>query len=450
MALYHTVNGSPVEVKHINYGTTVGYTKVGSPTISNGVVSGFSDSNYLVSSQALDVANYDNLEFYIRCKTPIEFVTSTWTNYITNGTTVNNAGRTLGVYKGSSNTVFNVFGTDMYTYTVSENTWYRVKLVCTSDTQTATIYNDDGAILIGPVSTTRNINNNKTLMIGGGTAANIGSFGQIDLNETYIKANGKLWFFQPSTNYLVKDNKLVFADSGLYLSGPNTYTKVGSPTIVDNVASGFENATNYLTIGTVIPFATANDWEIKTAFRLERTSEEVISQIFDFTSANNGVSLYYRKDIEKIFVGIGDGTNTILSDYSYTPQLNTWYFVKISFNGSEYKYEISTDNNNWQTVKTVTSSVKTANTTAYYQSIGVSRRYSSERAFPGGIDLNQTYIKVNGDLWFYGKNYATQNIAPVPSGYTYGTTTTSAIGYVDMRTQVFTAAPSGATIGRDE
>ncbi|MBQ8032567.1 MAG: hypothetical protein IJ266_01215, partial [Elusimicrobiaceae bacterium] len=107
--------------------------------------------------------------------------------------------------------------------------------------------------------------------------------------------------------------------------------------------------------------------------------------------------------------------------------------------------------------------------------LGIGR--SSQSTFTGSINLNETYIKINGKLWFYQpaptkyivkddklvwadpriyiedsgtKTYATQNIAPVPAGYTYGNTTTPSIGYVDMRTQQFTAAPSGATIERDE
>ena len=47
MALYHTANGIPVEVKKHQLMGPVGYTKVGSPTITDGVVSGFSESKYL-------------------------------------------------------------------------------------------------------------------------------------------------------------------------------------------------------------------------------------------------------------------------------------------------------------------------------------------------------------------------------------------------------------------
>ena len=63
--------------------------------------------------------------------------------------------------------------------------------------------------------------------------------------------------------------------------------------------------------------------------------------------------------------------------------------------------------------------------------------------------LNKSYIKMNDQLWFYGKNYASANIAPVPSGFSYGNITTNAIGFVDMRTQEFTAAPNGTVLKLD-
>ena len=97
------------------------------------------------------------------------------------------------------------------------------------------------------------------------------------------------------------------------------------------------------------------------------------------------------------------------------------------------------------------------------------------RPFSGSIDLNFTYIKVNGKLWFFRPvtNYlvkdnklvwcdqdlylndsgtitlASQDTAPVPSGFTYGSTTTTDVGLVDIPSQVFTAKP-GATIGKGE
>lgn len=180
--------------------------------------------------------------------------------------------------------------------------------------------------------------------------------------------------------------------------GSVNYTIVGTPTIVDGVVSGFVSNDSYLTIGTVIPFATANSWELKFAFRLSSLDET--SQIFDASGNNKGVQIYYLNSNQKLYVILHDGTSLIFEDHSLSPAINTWYFLRVTFNGSLYSYDISTNNETWTTIKSVSSQAKVANVTAYYQSIGVSRRYSNTRPFQGKIDLNNTYIKIDGQAWF--------------------------------------------------
>ena len=65
----------------------------------------------------------------------------------------------------------------------------------------------------------------------------------------------------------------------------------------------------------------------------------------------------------------------------------------------------------------------------------------------GSIDLNETYIKVNNELWF-GKIYTSETNVPVPANFTYGNTTTSSNGTVNLTTQEF-SADTLATYGKD-
>lgn len=258
-----------------------------------------------------------------------------------------------------------------------------------------------------------------------------------------------------SVNYIVKDDKLVFADSGLYLSGPNTYTVVGSPTIVDGVASGFSGS-NYLKLpyfgSTII-----TDFEMNTECRLSATTASQQQQIL-FGSYNSTYALdEYRVMIwdnggasGSVYVRLVDYTDPNNITLKYTTILTgiAWgSYVKINLSCVNSQATVIVKDENDTVLANMAIShpvVLLPMSSGENPSIGA---YRSSYSWKGSIDLKNTYIKVNGSLWFYGKNYASANIAPVPSGYTYGTTTTSAIGWVDMRTQAFTAAPEGATYG---
>ena len=445
MGLNHIVNGSPVEVKHIDYGTSVGYTKVGSPTISNGVVSGFSSSDYIT----IPYNNNNKKEVVFNFTTPSSFNNNNGL-YDCYGAYIylKSNGKMEAMYSsGASNRWKEITGT------LQTNTNYFLKIVIDDNAWYSYLSTDGNNYELQLTETQYMI----YLFIG--QAAKIGKTSyhgywssSIDLNKTYIKVNGKLWFYKPCTNYLVKDDKLVFADSGLYLSGPNTYTKVGSPTIADGVASDF-SSNNYITLPTFNPGSST--WEIGCKFTTGSSIGNNIIYAFSKASASSNYryGIAFRTQDNKKFE-----LNFSLDGASWfgntTPDLivstNTTYWTKEYWDGSAFKMDISTDGITYQNIATIAS-----NTPAYspLELVELGRwRYggTDNWAWNGSIDLNETYIKVNGDLWFYGKNYASQNIAPVPSGYTYGNTTTSAIGFVDMRTQAFTAAPSGATLGKDE
>ena len=267
--------------------------------------------------------------------------------------------------------------------------------------------------------------------------------GSIDLNKTYIKVNGSLWFYQPApTKYIIKDGKLVWADPRLALSGPVNYTVVGSPKIEDGVVSDFTTSNNIEITSSFAPGT--NPWEIVTKAKY---TDGTISN--DILSAKTiPVIAFYINQSSKLSFSIGNGTDWIVKDRAGRTVLSTdtYYYFKLLFDGSAYYSYTSIDGNTWILENSFAGS---ANMTGF--DLWFSRpRGGGGPYFSGSIDLKETYIKVNNQLWFYGKNYASKNIAPVPAGYTYGNTTTSAIGFVDIPTQAFTPAPAGATIGRDE
>ena len=181
----------PIEVKHINYGTSVGYTKVGSPTIVNGVASGFSADDYLKLPTASPTATTG---YNFR----IDFTTgSTVTEQILFYNSVSN----FIVYTSSSGRLALVYtrnGTAKYpavsTNALDTNTKYSfvashdgTDLTCTI-TSNGTVLDTvtyTGADLISFTSGSRfGVALNGTQQFDG----------SIDLNNTYIKVNGKLWF----------------------------------------------------------------------------------------------------------------------------------------------------------------------------------------------------------------------------------------------------------------
>jgi hypothetical protein len=139
------------------------------------------------------------------------------------------------------------------------------------------------------------------------------------------------------------------------------------------------------------------------------------------------------------------GTKTIQADWTITT--GTTYWLKGITNGPVFSFYYSLDGKNYTLIDSVDYTGNTFQITNSF-SFGATQN-DGYGVFNGSIDLKETYIKINGKIWF-GKEHATQDMAVVPSGYTYGNTTTTAIGYVDIPTQVFTEATAGTTLGRDE
>lgn len=471
---YITVNGQPwfgncpVEVKKHQLMGPVGYTVVGSPTIKDGVVSGISSGNLLqvaqqvapqnitervakikLNASAIRSGRYHNV-FYGPASMSLVFYAAADTDKI----------NSVSCYlPGSSSSLF--YGLAA----LVADTWYWFKY--TYDGTTASLYKStDGSnyTLLGSVSATIS-GSVANCFIGNRWNGDASFFdGEIDMNETYFKVNGKLWFYQPApTKYIVKDNKLVFASQDLYLAGPTTYTKVGNPVIEDCVASGFENGVNYL----VTPSYDKSDktieffTKITTGDTIDNVNGEAIignnggNQNFGVWIVGSSTVVDKGKFCATFYYKNTSNRNTYI--YLRSPiiaQPNTTYYLQTIYDltGSDkiITIAVSTDGIVYNRTSVTVSNFLSYNDSSSSSYIGAKRMIGQGTAFNGSIDLNQTYIKVNDQLWFYGKNYASKNIAPVPAGYTYGNTTTQSIGYVDMRTQQFTAAPTGATLGRDE
>ena len=169
----------------------VGYTAVGSPTITDGVASGFSTDDYIQSSFTFDFANNTNWEMVI-C-TP----------------SYSNSGRIGGFGSGNGTLSFNNSSSyftvswsghtsDLnislnHSFTNGDKYFFRIKRV---ESTLYLAYSTDGKSWLGEVSNTPTAwpTNASRLILGAQNyLSNTGYQGSIDLNNTYIKANGKRW-----------------------------------------------------------------------------------------------------------------------------------------------------------------------------------------------------------------------------------------------------------------
>lgn len=182
-----------------NFQAVVGYTIVGSPTITDGVVSGFSSGNYLTLNKALTVTNTMDIEIYVRAKMPSTI--SSGFNFVYSNTSGYPTYFFLGTYTSAVFTarmaLQNGVGLkfdDLY-ISVQTDTWYRFKITGKDGIWKLEIFDDNGNLLKTDTKdwSSSSVNADYTFKFQCIDNTNTYS-GSIDMNETYIKKDRKLWF----------------------------------------------------------------------------------------------------------------------------------------------------------------------------------------------------------------------------------------------------------------
>lgn len=386
----------------LNVNNNVGYTVVdgGSISVVNGIASGFSTNDYLETSQTLSFSTQQKIEIATK---------------ITTGDTVSTSGiigprygnSTFGIYlqgnKPSTMFYYNNGQAGKNSYNTSSvslntNTTYYLKAIYDIQNVTSTIMvSTDG---INYTSNTKTLNDfaswytwidNNAYRIGNTQS---GTFaGSIDLNNTYIKVNGITWFngkeqASPTVNEV-------------YLNRNVGYKVVGSPTIVDGVASGLSNS-DYLRLASVPNLS--NDFEIGITFTLNNTSNCTIIGNDNFYY--QGIILYSTN--APSFILNGTNYNVSVSLPRNTVQLGHTYHIVVKREGN--RLSISAFENN-QMIASNQASIGDdfLYRTIYTYQIGK----GPDGVLNGSIDLNETYIKVNGVTWFSGKEQASPTVNEV-------------------------------------
>lgn len=171
---------------------------------------------------------------------------------------------------------------------------------------------------------------------------------------------------------------------------------VGNLTNNNGVLSGF-SASNYATTPQVFNPA-SNTWEQVWCF----TTGSSVTSTQSIVGGNTGFANPLFRITSSGYINMLCSTNNSSWDVAITGSsalsVNTKYYVKGSFNGTEYKLELSTDKESFTTVGVVSS------TSSIYivdkQKLG--NNNAGNETFLGSIDLKESYIDINGQRWWTG------------------------------------------------
>lgn len=407
---------------------------VGSLTVGDNSVSGFSTSNYGVIPYKN--SSIESMELHCKVKTSDDTSTrqvvygQTGINMTTPQIEVNNGKLWLGIsYDG---TTWNV---DKYmTSTISPNTWYVVDVTWDSVSSKAEYLVKDGngtTVGSGDVSCT-NVYWQLNMGLGidhvqsaGSTTHTAPWLGTIALDDCYIKVNGDtVWQgettnaytfpivevdipihdydvlrYQPKVNagekhtltgYYIQSNK---GDNVIPIKEVSKITTiVGSPSITENGEVSDFSDSNYLYFNTDLAVGGVSNFEMVMAFNL--------------TSTYNGQAIY-GSGYMKILLNSSDKLRLLVIDGRYTRvdltgtttiEHGVKYYVKIVYNSSSgYSMFTSTDGTEWTSEGQYTSW-----TSNPYQINGrIGHEYSSNGYyFRGKVYLDECYfIKQTIRMW---------------------------------------------------
>lgn len=185
------------------------------------------------------------------------------------------------------------------------------------------------------------------------------------------------------------------------------YTVVGSPTIVDGVASGFSSS-DYLVSDTTL--TSANNFEMACTFTMPNDNlSNTLTSLFIGkyeSSARNGLDIYTPSpgtSYAHAYIRTIDNHDYGITVYTTTLQKNHTYTSKFYYKNGIYSIEL------WENGAKISDGGRQESTSLIVPTpIYVGKVANIGNAFPGSIDLNETYIKVNGKPWFTGKEAMTK------------------------------------------
>lgn len=176
---------------------------------------------------------------------------------------------------------------------------------------------------------------------------------------------------------------------------------VGSVDDQKGILSNFSNA-NYALLPKTFAPANGDTWEIviKCKFNSFNAYNFVIACTEKYKGLQFGVSSAGKLQVSLSSTGNDYDICNNLASGSATLNIDTDYYLKLAFDGSAYECSYSTDGEVYTTDITI-NNVNTVVANTYR--LGVSDIL--ETFVSGSIDLNESYININGESWWNGVNY---------------------------------------------
>lgn len=176
-------------------------------------------------------------------------------------------------------------------------------------------------------------------------------------------------------------------------------TEIGSPKVDNGVVSGFSSA-NYLKITDSFDVSTAQSWEV--VYKIKTGTSLSAQSVCGHTGSSNYDPFTIDINSSKFQLGLcKSSSSNLLKDQkgTYTVLVDTTYWLKLTFDGSKYVLSYSLDGVDFieDVVLESTTKIWTSNLV-----LGRQQGDASEYPFLGSIDLNECYIKINGELWWTG------------------------------------------------
>lgn len=168
---------------------------------------------------------------------------------------------------------------------------------------------------------------------------------------------------------------------------------VGSPIINNGIVSGLTSG-NYVKTPNQLNLTTANDWEI--VIKYTHLAGGSLRGFCGLLTGDNIQCNFYITD-----------SNTVQSDgvwgnleSSTSLIVGSTYWTKLQFTGSQYILSLSTNGKDFINQSVIDSTTKVSLVQSF--AFGCDRSTNSINDTVS-IDLTQSYIKINGELWWQGK-----------------------------------------------
>ena len=178
------------------------------------------------------------------------------------------------------------------------------------------------------------------------------------------------------------------------------YSVVGNVSITDGVASGFtDNNYFYFSNRLNTPF----EFKIK----LKLTTEPTVGEMYGFLGHSNMYGIMsigvrnWTGDMRKVDVNLSTNSSSWnIADQQGTValNLNEWFYCKLTFNGTQYKSEISTDDVTY-TQNTLANSSRYINNGNQLRICLGKGRQSGWSFSVGQIDFNESTFQKNGIIY---------------------------------------------------